>query len=458
MTMKIFCTLLLFLFVTSYTEATRRWCFYTNWAQYRKGNARFIPPNIDASLCTHISYAFASIKSGKLASFEWNDDDTPYLPGMYKQVNQMKQLNSDLKTLLSVGGWNMGSKQFSDVVATKETRQNFITSAIQFMRARNFDGLDICWEYPTKRGSPSQDQQNFGLLLKELRAAFEENAKKTQLPRLLLGIVVGSDDNLIENAYDINAINTSVDAVSILTYDFYSPSTTKFTIHTSPLHAGNITTGISGRRNVEYVANSWVENGISKELINIGIGLYGHSYHMEEAKQQGEGAAVSGPGSSGSSTGIPGFMAYFEICEMINNGATVTFMEERGVPYLVLGNQWVSYENEKSVTLKTKFAVNEGFGGVMVWSFDVDDFSGMCGGKKYPLLQSIYNAMQKSPTPDDNSIKDYCLSHGNGFFGISCTEFVVCSNGNGFKGQCKAGQRWNKEENTCADAKLVTCQ
>ena len=37
---------------------------------------------------------------------------------------------------------------------------------------------------------------------------------------------------------------------------------------------------------------------------------------------------------------------------MIKNGGSVIFMEDRGVPYLVLGNQWVSFENEKSVTLK----------------------------------------------------------------------------------------------------------
>lgn len=35
-----------------------------------------------------------------------------------------------------------------------------------------------------------------------------------------------------------------------------------------------------------------------------------------------------------------------------------------------------------------------GYGGVMVWSVDMDDFSGRCGSGKYPLLKSINTEME----------------------------------------------------------------
>jgi len=60
------------------------------------------------------------------------------------------------------GGWSFGTQKFKDMSATRYTRQTFIYSAIPFLRDRNFDGLDLDWEYP----KGSDDKKNFVLLLK----------------------------------------------------------------------------------------------------------------------------------------------------------------------------------------------------------------------------------------------------------------------------------------------------
>ena len=84
----------------------------------------------------------------------------------YERVNNIKQLNPKLKTLLSVGGWNMGSEPFMAMVETNTTRKTFIDDAIIYLRRRNFDGLDIDWEYPANRGSPPEDKQRYSALIR----------------------------------------------------------------------------------------------------------------------------------------------------------------------------------------------------------------------------------------------------------------------------------------------------
>lgn len=75
----------------------------------------------------------------------------------------------------------------------------------------------------------------------------------------------------------------------------------------------------------------------------------------------------------------------------------MVFDEEQQVPYAYKGNQWVGYDNVKSVQLKVEFAKNYNLGGVMIWSVETDDFRGTCGSK-YPILNAINNALQVSKT------------------------------------------------------------
>ena len=78
---------------------------------------------------------------------------------------KLKEKSPKLKVLLGVGGWNMGSALFTQMVANSQNRKMFYTNATYFLRTRNFDGLDIDWEYPGSRGSPAFDKTNYAKLL-----------------------------------------------------------------------------------------------------------------------------------------------------------------------------------------------------------------------------------------------------------------------------------------------------
>ena len=89
-------------------------CFYTNWAQYRQGIAKFLPSDIDVELCSHIYYAFAQInmQTLQIENYEWNDDV------MISEVNALKKQKPSLKTVISVGENNM-QKQPTEVFSNK---------------------------------------------------------------------------------------------------------------------------------------------------------------------------------------------------------------------------------------------------------------------------------------------------------------------------------------------------
>lgn len=55
--------------------------------------------------------------------------------------------------------------RFINVVSTPDNRQAFIRQALLFLRAHDFDGIDLAWEFPGHNGSPLDDRQRFTALV-----------------------------------------------------------------------------------------------------------------------------------------------------------------------------------------------------------------------------------------------------------------------------------------------------
>ena len=60
------------------------------------------------------------------------------------------------------------------------------------------------------------------------------------------------------------------------------------------------------------------------------------------------------------------------------------------------GDQWVGFDSEKSLRTKTRYLMEKGLGGALVWTFDLDDFTGQqCGQGKYPLINVIKTELNR---------------------------------------------------------------
>jgi len=359
-------------------------CYFTNWSYKRPGMGKFTPEDVDASLCTHIVFAFATIENNKLKGSEDNDEGFG-TDGTYSRIVKLKERNPDLKVLLAVGGWAFGSKPFQKLTENIFRMNGFVYDSIEFMRTHKFDGLDIDWEYP--RGP--DDKASFVSLVKELRLAIEGEAKTSKSPKLLLTAAVPASFEAIEAGYDVPEISKYLDYINVMTYDFHG-QWEKEVGHNSPLYPLNSATGFQKRLTVDFSAKEWVRQGAPKEKLIIGMPVYGRTFTLVDTTQFDIGAPATGGGEPGRYTGEAGFLSYYEICDFLHkDNTTLVWDNEQQVPFAYRGDQWVGFDDERSLKTKTSWLKNEGFGGIMVWSVDLDDFRGYCGTGKYPLIKTM---------------------------------------------------------------------
>ncbi|XP_014667773.1 PREDICTED: acidic mammalian chitinase-like, partial [Priapulus caudatus] len=187
---------------------------------------------------------------------------------------------------------------------------------------------------------------------------FSADAAQMVRPRLMLTAAVAAGEKNIQAGYDIAELSKVLDFVSLMSYDLHG-SWEDFLGHNAPLYPRADETGEQRLLNVEWAAKRWVDGGCPPAKLNIGLATYGRSFTMSSFDWEHDmGDPAEGAGKAGRFTAEDGYLSYYEICEMLRNGATRLWHDEhQGVPYLyTTDKQWVGYDDEQSIDIKVKWS------------------------------------------------------------------------------------------------------
>ncbi|KAL3277279.1 hypothetical protein HHI36_012629 [Cryptolaemus montrouzieri] len=380
--MKAIIALCVLSFLVAGCSAANVVCYFSSWAVYRQGYGKFSPQNIDPNLCTHILYTFIGLNPD--GSVNILDPQAAIVDNEFQDAVNLKSQNKDLKVLVSMGGYNENSYTYSEVFGNPTLRAYFVQNVVNFLNQYGFDGFDLSWEYPNSRGGIPSDIQNLVLVLNELKAALGDRT----LSIAGAGLVSGIDDY-----YDVPSVSKVVDMINVMSYDYHG-SYDQRAGHPSGLYASSLdVTDVQITLNVNSTITHWVLKGADKSKINVGLVTYGRGYTLANAAQNGLYAPTIGDSAAGPYTATPGMMGYNEICQFDQNWQYV-FDNEQRVPHIINGNQWIGCEDINSLTEKAQYVKDNSLGGVAIWSLDTDDFNGVCGSGKFPLVNKIKSIIQ----------------------------------------------------------------
>ena len=314
--------------------------------------------SIDANKLTHINYAFVDVRDS-MAWLSNLETDTVN----FRILNKLKEVNPDLKILISIGGWSW-SGNFSDAVLTPDSRYKFAKTSVDIVADYDLDGVDIDWEYPGQIGDNNvfrpEDKQNYTLMFEAIRKELDELSKNTG-KYYELTTAVGASYSYIEHTEMDKAVKY-LDFVNLMTYDFYTSGDSAG--HHSNLYPPE---DYDKDASAHKTFHLFVEAGVPADKLVMGLPFYGRSWIMKSADKHGINMPVEGRARGGGYTYIKD--------SLVNKNGFVRYWDENAkAPYLFNSetNQLITYDDEESVKLKCEYVIDNSMAGMMFWQYASD--------------------------------------------------------------------------------------
>jgi GH18 family chitinase len=317
------------------------------------------PTEIRAGKLTHVNFAFANVRDGRVV--EGGPRDAENL----KVLTGLRRDQPHLRILVSVGGWTW-SKGFSDAALTPKSRRVFVASAIDFVRRHDLDGFDVDWEYPGLPGDGNphrpEDKENFTALMAELRAALDrEGAPRGR--HLLLTFAAGASRDFLAHT-EMAKVQAVVDFVNLMTYDFRVAGPGEPAGHHANLYRHPAD---PRKHSADDAVRDFLAAGVPASKLVLGVPFYGRVWEgvgsRERLYRDGRPPSQRIDTSHAALEALAG-----------REGWTREWDAAAQAPFLwnEARRTFVTYEDEESLRLKSRYVLDRGLGGVMFWEYHAD--------------------------------------------------------------------------------------
>jgi chitinase len=278
------------------------------------------PETVDYDNLTHIIFSFAHpTKEGDLL---FNGETAK--SNLRKMVTKAHKQNT--KVILAIGGWyhikgGESYEYFKQAITNSTSRTKLVNELVNITNQENLDGIDIDFEHPRSK----EDAQNLAAFTKVLSEKLHKKNKELSIAvNAKVHSVAGTE---ITNVVYEPSLFKHVDHVNIMAYD-------------GQWDGGYNAANLSPYSYAEDIVNYWTSlfdtHKLSKEKLVLGVPFYAQPEN-QDSKQ----------------------VSYAAIIKSNPENAEHDTVNMNGTTY--------HYNGENTVQKKTKLALDNGFGGMMLW-------------------------------------------------------------------------------------------
>ncbi len=387
--------------------------YYAEWSVWGR---QYNPYNIPFNSINEVIFAFIGFDpaTGNIKSLDASADSWGF-SAITRATFQYPYLHAKL----SFGGWtNNGittAPMFMQLASSTTSMQNFANQSIALMRASNFDGIDIDWEwwsdYTNNQAPAKQSLAFFTILNQALSQASKQDGKQYTLTLAVNGgrdRVMALQDttnnpNAISNYWA--QVSKLVNSINIMSYDYHGGFEVSSAAYFQANYAfSNIPAGIMVGQDtgwsIQDSVNAYKNQGMAPSQLVVGIPLYARTMAVSSTTNGGlfqtitgtgygdyEGGIldykclinpvnnpVTGCGSANPIAGIQSTVFY----NIIATGSGLSLFNTYGKVamqpwgFSAPTNTFVSYDDVWSATAKATYVTSNHLGGTMFWELDGD--------------------------------------------------------------------------------------